>query len=91
MKFNELEIKKELLEAIEKKGFESMTDIQAKAIPFALEGRDVLGQAQTGTGKTAAFAIPIINRVEIENKNIQALILVPTRELALQVSKEINS
>ncbi len=91
MKFNELNIKKEILSAVEAKGFESMTDIQAESIPVALKGKDILGQAQTGTGKTAAFGIPIVNKIELENKNVQALILVPTRELALQVAKELNS
>ncbi|MFV0288077.1 MAG: DEAD/DEAH box helicase [Mycoplasmatales bacterium] len=91
MKFNELDIKETIKEAIAQKGFEQMTDIQKEAIPKALAGQDILGQAQTGTGKTAAFAIPIINQIEIENKKVQALILVPTRELALQVAKEINS
>ncbi len=91
MKFSELKIKDELLKEINKTGFEDLTDIQANTIPPALEGRDVLGQAQTGTGKTLAFSIPIINGVESFNKNVQALILVPTRELALQVCKEINN
>ncbi len=91
MKFNELKIKDELLKEINRNEFEDLTDIQANTIPPALEGRDVLGQAQTGTGKTLAFSIPIINGVESFNKNVQALILVPTRELALQVCKEINN
>lgn len=80
------------LEALEKKGFEEPTEIQSACIPLLLnEGTEVVGQAQTGTGKTAAFALPIIETVDEHSKSVQALILAPTRELALQVSEEINS
>lgn len=91
MKFEELKIKQEIMDAVLAKGFEEMTDIQKESIPKALDGMDILGQAQTGTGKTAAFGIPIVNKIELENKNVQALVLVPTRELALQVANELNS
>ncbi|WP_026895945.1 DEAD/DEAH box helicase [Clostridiisalibacter paucivorans] len=90
VKFQELEIMNELKKAIEDMGFEEMTPIQAKAIPEVLTGRDIIGQAQTGTGKTASFAIPIINKVDVSNRNLQALILCPTRELAIQVSEEVR-
>ncbi len=71
-------------------GFTEASPIQKMAIPFILEGRDVIGQAQTGTGKTAAFAIPLLERLDQQSKDIQALILCPTRELAMQVAKEIG-
>ncbi|MEM1425701.1 MAG: DEAD/DEAH box helicase, partial [Cyanobacteria bacterium P01_H01_bin.130] len=72
-------------------GFESPTPIQAQAIPPLLEGRDVVGQAQTGTGKTAAFSLPMLERVDPNLKAVQALVLTPTRELAMQVSKAIEN
>jgi len=70
-------------------GFEEATPIQEGTIRFAIEGRDVLGQAQTGTGKTAAFGIPLIEKIDPKNPNIQALVIAPTRELAIQVSEEL--
>lgn len=70
-------------------GFEEATPIQEGTITFAMEGRDVLGQAQTGTGKTAAFGIPLIEKIDPKNPNIQALVIAPTRELAIQVSEEL--
>lgn len=90
MRFDELNISKELLKAIQDMGFEESTPIQAKAIPHVLDGKDVIGQAQTGTGKTASFGIPILQTVDPSNTNLQALILCPTRELAIQVSEEIR-
>jgi ATP-dependent RNA helicase DeaD len=82
----------ELLNAIKEKGFEEPTEIQKKVIPLILENKvDVIGQAQTGTGKTAAFALPIIELLEVKAGHLQALVLVPTRELAIQVSEEFNS
>lgn len=89
MKFEELPIRKEVLQMIKEKGFESATDIQSKIIPLILEGKDVLGQSQTGTGKTLAFATAILTKI-VENKKTQALILAPTRELAIQIEKEIE-
>ncbi|HJJ45997.1 MAG TPA: DEAD/DEAH box helicase, partial [Methanocorpusculum sp.] len=79
--FGEFAISEEMLSAISDMGFEEPTPIQQMAIPQILEGKDVTGQAQTGTGKTAAFAIPIIEKLDPENKNVQAIVLSPTREL----------
>ena len=70
-------------------GFEEATPIQEGTVRFGMEGRDVIGQAQTGTGKTAAFGIPIIEKIDIRNPAVQALVIAPTRELAIQVSEEI--
>lgn len=88
--FNEMHLKPELLLALAEKGFESPTPIQAKAIPIALTGKDIIGQAQTGTGKTAAFGLPILNSIK-QGEGIQALVLCPTRELAVQVAEELTS
>lgn len=88
--FNEFNLSKEVLKAIEEMGFEEPTPIQYKTIPEILENKDVIGQAQTGTGKTAAFGIPIIERVDSSKKTAQALVLCPTRELAVQVSEELK-
>src|SRR5690625_2879740 len=71
-------------------GFEEATPIQEQTIPLAMEGKDVIGQAQTGTGKTAAFGIPMIENFERNVKKIQGLVVTPTRELAIQVAEEIN-
>ena len=76
--------------AVEDMGFEETTTIQAQSIPYMLEGRDVIGQAPTGTGKTAAFGITVLERVDPKNKGLQAVILCPTRELAIQVAGEIK-
>ncbi len=90
--FRELGLSDKTLSAVEKKGFEEPSEIQALCIPLLLEeGTEVIGQAETGTGKTAAFALPILETVDEEKKSVQALILTPTRELALQVAEEINS
>ena len=85
--FSSLALSKPVLEAIESVGYETPSPIQAQIIPFMLDGRDVLGQAQTGTGKTAAFALPILSRIDIKQKNPQVLVLAPTRELAIQVAE----
>lgn len=87
MTFADLSLAKELQHAVMQAGYITPTDIQAKIIPFILEGRDVLAQSQTGTGKTAAFALPILNRMEPGQRLPQVLVLAPTRELALQVSE----
>lgn len=90
--FKELGLSDESLHAIHAKGFEEPTEIQKKIIPLILENRvDLIGQAQTGTGKTAAFALPIIQQLETRAGHIQTIVLVPTRELAIQVSEEFNS
>lgn len=89
-RFDEIELQAPILRAIEEMGFEEMTPIQAQAIPVVIEGKDIIGQAQTGTGKTAAFGIPILQSIDTKNKNLQAVILCPTRELAIQVSEEMH-
>ena len=88
--FEELGLSKELLKSVEDMGFEEPSPIQVLAVPPLLAGRDVVGQAQTGTGKTAAFGMPILERVDPRNKSPQALVLCPTRELAIQVAEEIG-
>jgi ATP-dependent RNA helicase DeaD len=85
--FSELGIEAPLLRAVDELGFEEPTPIQAQAIPLLLGGADIIAQAQTGTGKTAAFALPIIQRLEPEARQPQALVLAPTRELAMQVAE----
>ena len=88
--FSELGLSAELLKAIDKLGFEQAAPIQAEAIPLLLQGRDIVGQSQTGSGKTAAFGIPAVEKVEVTSRAVQVLILCPTRELAVQVSEEIH-
>ncbi len=88
--FAAMGLRQELLEAIAQKGFETPTPIQQKSIPAALAGRDIMGQAQTGTGKTAAFGLPMLQNVE-PRKGVQGLVICPTRELAVQVAEEIAS
>lgn len=91
-KFEVLGLSQRTLKALKKKGFEEPTTIQKETIPLLLKGDiDIVGQAQTGTGKTAAFGLPLIERIDPRQKGVKALILTPTRELALQVSEEINS
>jgi ATP-dependent RNA helicase DeaD len=87
--FADLDLSAPIMRAIEQMGFEATTPIQAKAIPVALTGRDLIGQAQTGTGKTVAFAIPMIEAVDTASPDIQGLILTPTRELCIQVAEEL--
>lgn len=88
--FNQLGLKNEILKAIDDLGFEEPTPIQKAAIPDMLKGKDLVGQAQTGTGKTAAFGMPILQSIDPHIKNPQALIMTPTRELAMQVADEIR-
>lgn len=88
--FKELGIVPEILKAVEDMGFEEPTPIQKAAIPVAMTGKDLIGQAQTGTGKTAAFGIPVLQRIDISQPAPQAIILSPTRELAVQSAEEIN-
>ena len=85
--FNQLALESSILEVLDEVGYESPSPIQARTIPLLLEGRDVLGQAQTGTGKTAAFALPLLSRLDLDQKNPQVLVLAPTRELAIQVAE----
>jgi len=88
--FKDLKLSREMQKAITDMGFEEATPIQSQSIPFMLEGKDVIGQAQTGTGKTAAFGIAAIERIDPKNLAVQAVILCPTRELAIQVSEELK-
>lgn len=89
-KFNELQVSEEIKRAIEDLGYEEPSPIQAQAIPCMIEGHDVIGQAQTGTGKTASFSIPILENIDRDNRKLQAIVLCPTRELAIQVSEEVR-
>lgn len=87
--FSSLPVSEYILQAIEEMGFSEATPIQAAAIPVVMTGQDVIGQAQTGTGKTAAFGIPAIESIDVEDRTTQVLIMCPTRELALQVKEQI--
>ncbi|WCF06788.1 DEAD/DEAH box helicase [Paenibacillus thiaminolyticus] len=88
--FVEFGLEPKLLQAITELGFEEATPIQEKAIPVAMTGRDLIGQAQTGTGKTAAFGIPLISKIDPSEERVVALVMTPTRELAIQVAEEIG-
>lgn len=90
IRFDELNLDARILRAVTDMGFEAASPIQGQAIPVQLDGRDMIGQAQTGTGKTAAFGIPLLEKVEPESRKTQAMILCPTRELAIQVAEEIR-
>lgn len=90
VRFEELDLYPQILRAIKEMGFEEATPIQAQAIPVVMSGADVIGQAQTGTGKTASFGIPLLMKVDPGNKKTQAIILSPTRELAIQSAEEIR-
>jgi ATP-dependent RNA helicase DeaD len=90
MNFNELRIKEEILKVINDLGFEKPTKIQQEIIPLIIDGFDVIGQAQTGTGKTMAFALGMLTNLDYSNKFVKTLVLTPTRELAIQVSSEIT-
>ncbi|WP_417506250.1 DEAD/DEAH box helicase [Marinomonas gallaica] len=89
--FDSLGLAAPILKAVNELGYEQPSAIQAQSIPFLLEGHDLLGQAQTGTGKTAAFALPLLSRIDVANKSPQLLVLAPTRELAIQVSEAFQS
>ena len=90
--FKKLGLSHDLIKALEKKGYTEPTSIQSQVIPLLLTGKkDVVGKSQTGTGKTASFALPILEKLRDKSKGTQAIILTPTRELALQVSLEIES
>ncbi|MBW8350125.1 DEAD/DEAH box helicase [Bacillus sp. IITD106] len=88
-KFADLNLSPALLKAVNRMGFEEATPIQAKTIPLSMEGKDLIGQAQTGTGKTAAFGIPLIEKLDVKSPHVQGIIIAPTRELAIQVSEEL--
>ncbi len=87
MTFNDLALVEPLLQALKDVGYENPSPIQAQTIPSLLAGRDVLGQAQTGTGKTAAFALPVLSKIDLKSRSVQSLVLAPTRELAIQVAE----
>jgi ATP-dependent RNA helicase DeaD len=89
--FQDLDLPDPLLHALKDLGYETPSPIQAETIPTLLEGRDLLGQAQTGTGKTAAFALPMLARLDLKLKQPQLLVLAPTRELAIQVAEAFQS
>ncbi len=88
--FDQLGLSDDILRAVQDMGFEEATPIQEQTIPLAMAGHDLIGQAQTGTGKTAAFAIPLIEQVRVGTQELQCLIVTPTRELAVQVAEELN-
>ncbi len=88
--FSSLPLSSALLEAVEQLGFQELTPIQALTIPVLLEGRDLVGQSQTGSGKTAAFALPLLERLDRSTRELQALVLCPTRELSAQVAREVR-
>src|SRR5690348_12196660 len=89
--FSALGLSSEILKSLTDLGYESPSPIQQQTIPILLEGKDLLAQAQTGTGKTAAFALPILMKLDITKNQPQALILAPTRELAIQVAESFKS
>ena len=88
-KFEELGISPATLKSLQRMGFEEATPIQAETIPLGLGNKDVIGQAQTGTGKTTAFGVPMIDKIDYSKDIIQGIIIAPTRELAIQVSEEL--
>ena len=90
LRFDELNLSPQILRAVKEMGFEEASPIQCKAIPVAMTGADIIGQAQTGTGKTAAFGIPVLEKVKKEIKHPQTLVLCPTRELAVQAAEEVR-
>jgi len=89
--FSDLKLSAKVLKAVEEAGYESPSAIQAETIPHLLDGRDLIGQAQTGTGKTAAFSLPLLSRLDLSSKDTQILVLAPTRELAIQVAEAMQS
>jgi ATP-independent RNA helicase DbpA len=88
--FQSLDLSPSLLQVLKELGFDQMTPIQAQSIPFLLEGRDLVGESKTGSGKTAAFGLPILQKLKLADRQIQALILCPTRELCTQVAREMR-
>ncbi|GAB6172434.1 DEAD/DEAH box helicase [Paradesulfitobacterium aromaticivorans] len=88
--FSDLGLSEQIIRSVSTMGFEEATPIQQETIPLAMQGRDLIGQAQTGTGKTAAFGIPLLERLAVDSEHIQGIVLTPTRELAVQVAEELN-
>ena len=90
MNFQDFSLAEPVLKTLTEVGYEVPTPIQEQTIPLVLAGRDVVGQAQTGTGKTAAFALPLLSRIELDRREVQVLVLTPTRELAIQVAEAVQ-
>lgn len=90
VKFSDFNLSQSLQKSISDAGYEIATEIQSKAIPVILEGKDLIGQSKTGTGKTASYGLPLIEKVNLEDRNVQAIVLCPTRELAIQVTEELR-
>jgi ATP-dependent RNA helicase DeaD len=90
MEFTFEQLDSRIQKSLKEMGFEKPTPIQKKAIPIALKGYDIVGQAQTGTGKTAAFGIPLVEKISPKERKVKAIVLTPTRELAVQVAQEIS-
>lgn len=90
MLFSSSDLPEDIKKALAEMGFEEATPIQSLAIPAARQGRDIIGQAQTGTGNTAAFGIPLLEKIDVQQRHIQALVLCPTRELAIHVAEEFK-
>lgn len=90
IKFEELNLSDNIKKALAEMDYIETTPIQAQAIPYILDGKDIIGQSQTGTGKTASYGLPMIEKIDVSNKKVQAIVLCPTRELAVQVTEEIR-
>ena len=89
--FASLSLSRPLLDVVAELGFETLTEIQAKCIPLLLAGRDVIGQSKTGSGKTAAFGLPMLEKLELSDRSLRALVLCPTRELCDQVARVLRT
>ena len=89
--FDDMTLSAPLIKALKDVGYETPSPIQAETIPLIMAGKDLVGQAQTGTGKTAAFALPLLNRINLKKKLPQVLVLAPTRELAIQVAEAFQT
>ena len=89
-KYDELGLSPEIMKALQKKGYERATPVQSGAIPYFMEGRDVIAKAPTGTGKTFAFGIPMVEHTNPESTDVTGLVLAPTRELAIQIQEELQ-
>src|SRR4051812_15210210 len=88
--FSLLPISPLLIQVVQELGFTEMTPVQAQSIPLLLEGKDLIGQSKTGSGKTVAFTLPLLDKIRLEGRQLQALVLCPTRELCTQVAREIR-
>ena len=90
LNFKDIQISENILKALDEIGYEQATPIQSEAIPTLLEGKDVIGLAQTGTGKTCAFGLPLIEAMDLTSDKVQGIVIAPTRELALQITNELR-